>query len=218
MAQPTLVRGSTGSAVETLQTKLNKLGARPELEVDGIFGPLTDGEVKKFQKRLKPPLKPDGKVGTDTWAAIEFELKGGKKPDLKIPDWLSPKELIKYRDHDRKQSKLIQKSIQSAGTAAATFGNTCKSEESGLLTTMKGSEAMWKKVFALQASSEKLVAEFDAGAFRDPARVKVIQSKIDQILAKIEALTAEYPGIERFAAHKDAVKAALNKIRNFKLP
>lgn len=42
-----------------------------------------------------------------------------------------------------------------------------------------------KKVFALQASSEKLVSELDAGTIRDPARVKGFQSKINQILANI---------------------------------
>ena len=39
----TLKRGSRGSEVKTLQSKLNLLA-------DGIFGPLTEEAVKEFQK------------------------------------------------------------------------------------------------------------------------------------------------------------------------
>ncbi len=216
MATPTLVHGSTGAAVETLQTKLNKLGARPALKVDGIFGPITEGEVKKFQKRLRPPLKPDGKVGTDTWAAIEFELKGGSKPNLKVPDWLPQKELEKFRETDRRTAQTIEKRIKGASAAATAFCGACKKEDAGLRKTTQKYEQTWKKILALSASSEKLIAEFEAGAFRNPVRVKAIQSKIDQIVSQITALSAEIEAAEALFAHLDAVKAALEKLRSFK--
>ena len=216
MATPTLVKGSTGPAVETLQTKLNKLGAKPALKVDGIFGPLTEGQVKKFQKGLKPPLKSDGKVGTDTWAAIEFELKGGKKPNLKVPDWLPPDELEKYRDQNRKTAKEVEKDINDVSAAAAAFSGACKKEDAGLQKTMKKYKVMWQKILALAAAAEKLIAEFEAGAFRDPARVKEIQSKIDKITSQISALANENPGADALYDHLDAVKAAIEKLRRFK--
>ena len=215
MATPTLVKGSTGPAVETLQTKLNKLGAKPALKVDGIFGPLTEGQVKKFQKGLKPPLKSDGKVGTDTWAAIEFELKGGKKPKLKVPDW-EQEQIEKYRDTNRETAKLIQKSINDVGAAATAFGGACKKEDAGLQKTKKKYEVKWQKILDLAAAVEKLEAEFEAGAFRDPARVKEIQSKIDKIVTQVKSLSKELPGAEALFEHLDAVKAALEKISRFK--
>lgn len=57
----TLKRGSRGSEVKTLQSKLNLLA-------DGIFGPLTEEAVKEFQKTKG--LTVDGVVGTRTWAAL----------------------------------------------------------------------------------------------------------------------------------------------------
>lgn len=57
----TLKRGSRGSEVKTLQSKLNLLA-------DGIFGPLTEEAVKEFQK--SKGLTVDGVVGARTWAAL----------------------------------------------------------------------------------------------------------------------------------------------------
>lgn len=62
-------RGSKGEDVKKIQGKLGGL------EVDGIFGPLTETAVKKFQK--DKGLEVDGIVGPITWAA----LFGGKSPD-----------------------------------------------------------------------------------------------------------------------------------------
>lgn len=57
----TLKRGSRGSEVKTLQSRLN-------LAQDGIFGPITEEAVRDFQKRTG--LKSDGVVGPGTWAAL----------------------------------------------------------------------------------------------------------------------------------------------------
>jgi hypothetical protein len=58
---PTLRRGSTGTAVRVLQTKLN-------IVVDGQFGPKTDAAVRAFQK--SKGLLSDGIVGPITWRAL----------------------------------------------------------------------------------------------------------------------------------------------------
>lgn len=60
--------GSRGEEVKKLQALLNGHGASPKLEVDGIFGPLTETEVKDFQ-RVKG-LPATGAVDTQTWEAL----------------------------------------------------------------------------------------------------------------------------------------------------
>ncbi len=58
--------GSQGSAVEQLQSALNKHGN--SLSVDGKFGKLTHGAVKDFQR--SHDLKIDGVVGPETRGAL----------------------------------------------------------------------------------------------------------------------------------------------------
>lgn len=65
---PTLRNGSTGQAVEALQTGLNAQGRYGDLEVDGIFGRDTLSAVRAFQH--DNGLSPDGIVGPLTWAAL----------------------------------------------------------------------------------------------------------------------------------------------------
>ena len=59
--------GSRGEAVKTLQKILN-------LNVDSIFGPLTEEAVKEFQKANK--LTVDGIVGTKTWNKLLASCNG----------------------------------------------------------------------------------------------------------------------------------------------
>jgi len=73
MAQFTVILkiGSTGAAVNYLQTALAKLGYNSG-PIDGIFGPKTQTAVKSFQKAKG--LVVDGIVGNNTWAAIDKAL------------------------------------------------------------------------------------------------------------------------------------------------
>lgn len=64
--------GSKGGPVKKLQGQLNKAGAKPKLNADGMFGKLTAEAVKALQK--KNSLKADGIVGGKT----EAVLGGGK--------------------------------------------------------------------------------------------------------------------------------------------
>jgi lysozyme family protein len=67
-----------------LQTSLNKLGANPPLEVDGIVGAATRNAVRAFQ--LDRGLVVDGLVGPATFAAIDAALLTGKKlPTMPVP-------------------------------------------------------------------------------------------------------------------------------------
>lgn len=62
--------GSSGPAVVSLQSNLNKTGAR--LQVDGRFGPLTMAAVRVFQRQAK--IAADGIVGPQTYAALSRAL------------------------------------------------------------------------------------------------------------------------------------------------
>jgi peptidoglycan hydrolase-like protein with peptidoglycan-binding domain len=61
-------KGETGKRVSDLQARLNALGAKPPLKVDGIFGPKTLAAVRAFQEAHG--LKADGLVGPKTTAAL----------------------------------------------------------------------------------------------------------------------------------------------------
>jgi peptidoglycan hydrolase-like protein with peptidoglycan-binding domain len=65
-------RGSTGEAVKGVQEEFQfrNLSGDPSkgLAIDGVFGPLTEAEVKAFQSALG--ITVDGVVGPLTWRAL----------------------------------------------------------------------------------------------------------------------------------------------------
>ena len=70
-----LAQGSMGPEVKTLQTELNRqLFPSPNLNIDGIFGPLTRKAVVAFQNQAG--LTPDGIVGPLTRAALGMPEPG----------------------------------------------------------------------------------------------------------------------------------------------
>jgi hypothetical protein len=83
-ARPTVQIGARGPAVGELQMLLNAGGATPPLAVDGVFGPMTQGQVVRFQATRG--LTPDGIVGPQTWAA----LHGEASPTVSAPPASAP--------------------------------------------------------------------------------------------------------------------------------
>jgi lysozyme family protein len=76
-----------------LQNSLNRLGASPKLELDGIVGPSTRNAVRAFQ--LASGITVDGRVGTETFKALDEALAAGKPvaslpvpPDISLTDKL----------------------------------------------------------------------------------------------------------------------------------
>ena len=72
-----LRQGSSGNAVKTLQTNLNKV-MNSGLTVDGQFDPATKAAVEAFQR--KHDLAVDGEYGPRTAAVMKAALAGGTKP------------------------------------------------------------------------------------------------------------------------------------------
>ena len=70
-----LWRGSSGSSVRDLQTKLNQNGYR--LDVDGVFGNKTYNAVLDYQRKNK--LAVDGVVGNETWGSLNKTTKPDHK-------------------------------------------------------------------------------------------------------------------------------------------
>lgn len=66
MSDVTLKNGDRGNDVKALQVILNYRGAG--LNVDGIFGSMTESKVVEFQRAVQ--LVADGIVGAMTWAAL----------------------------------------------------------------------------------------------------------------------------------------------------
>ncbi|MCU0716141.1 MAG: serine hydrolase [Pirellula sp.] len=69
-AKPEIVKiGANGDLVKALQRALNeKLKPSPELSVDGDFGGMTEGAVKRFQRENK--LAESGQVDANTWEKL----------------------------------------------------------------------------------------------------------------------------------------------------
>ncbi|MEU1232299.1 peptidoglycan-binding protein [Streptomyces sp. NPDC005828] len=66
---PILKQGSDGPAVRKLQQLLNEhVPDLPSLAVDGDFGPVTDGRVREYQRRVE--IAVDGVVGPQTWGML----------------------------------------------------------------------------------------------------------------------------------------------------
>lgn len=94
-AHGTLARGSRGPAVEDLQTRLNAEGAQPPLDVDGIFGPLTQAAVREFQGRHG--LATDGAVGLRTWGILDEVSRHGIAGPTATMDAVRP---VSQGEHD----------------------------------------------------------------------------------------------------------------------
>jgi peptidoglycan hydrolase-like protein with peptidoglycan-binding domain len=66
LAQVTARHGDTGEYVKAAQNELNRHGK--SLDVDGIFGNLTDAAVREYQESVS--LTVDGIVGPNTWREL----------------------------------------------------------------------------------------------------------------------------------------------------
>jgi zinc D-Ala-D-Ala carboxypeptidase len=67
-SQPTLRRGSHGTAVKQAQCEIDTSLRNAGLDIDGQFGPLTLAKVRKVQSCAH--ISVDGVIGRDTWSVL----------------------------------------------------------------------------------------------------------------------------------------------------
>jgi len=77
-AEPLVAFGSKGTAVATLQTRLNAWNVQPQLVATSTFDAATLAAVKAYQ--TAEGLKADGVVGVHTWAALEASPPANPAP------------------------------------------------------------------------------------------------------------------------------------------
>lgn len=102
LCEETLRPGSSGACVESLQTRLNELGLRNQLVVDGAFGPATRNAVEAFQGRAS--LDVDGVVG----AATRDKLNEPGDVNLEAPSSAEVEQLIRDVFPDNVENKAIE--------------------------------------------------------------------------------------------------------------
>jgi len=89
-ARPTLRRGSRGSTVVDLQTRLKTLGFDPGA-IDGIFGSGTDAAVRAFQRARG--IAADGIVGSQTWARLLGNVPAAPSGGVSAASWVLPPDV-----------------------------------------------------------------------------------------------------------------------------
>ena len=105
-----LWRGSSGSSVRDLQTKLNQNGYK--LDVDGVFGNKTYNAVLDYQRKNK--LAVDGVVGNETWGSL------GKQQTVDQKSTTAQKSTTTgstYTPYDPSSNKAYQEAMASLKNA-----------------------------------------------------------------------------------------------------
>lgn len=85
---PGLARGSHGPGVSQLQQGLNRHGAQPPLDVDGLFGPLTQAALVAFQRKHGLPVT--GKLDAKSLAKLRAEAEARTKQGTTRPGETPP--------------------------------------------------------------------------------------------------------------------------------
>ena len=103
--------------VRYLQRQLRRLGARPG-PIDGLFGPLTEGGVRRFQRRAG--LRVDGLVGPKTATRLAHRISGLHRRAV-------VRERLRHRSHNRpapatRGSAGNQVGVTTPGGAARNSG------------------------------------------------------------------------------------------------
>lgn len=157
-----LKKGSKGKDVEELQKLLNKAGAKPPLKVDGIFGPITEGQVKAFQKKCK--LSGDGKVGDTTMAAARY---GGPLPEMTVDDYA--KRLERFKVQEYYNANLIE-NYSEIGESAKVWAKAVEASLPKAVSAVKENEKLWVTVNANGRKIADIQAGFEKLRRRDPAK------------------------------------------------
>jgi peptidoglycan hydrolase-like protein with peptidoglycan-binding domain len=115
-----LRRGSTGSAVRTLQSNLNT-AMRSGLLVDGQFGPATESAVRAFQSRYG--LTVDGVYGPVSAAKMRAALAGGTTAPKPTPRPPAVAPLVVDGSFGPKTAAALQRALNRRGASLVIDGS-----------------------------------------------------------------------------------------------
>ena len=153
--------------VRYLQRQLRRLGARPG-PIDGLFGPLTEGGVRRFQRRAG--LRVDGLVGPKTATRLAHRIR-----------ILHRRAVARERLRQRSQNRHLPRTGGGAGNQVdvTTPGRTARNSGTlSLLTTLllaAGSAAVLVLLFMTQTRRSRRPAEREQPApRRAPSAMPVI--------------------------------------------
>ena len=156
-----LKKGSKGRPVETLQSSINKLGIKPELNVDGVFGPLTEKGVRAAQKKLKTPGS-DGRADDLTLAALKY---GKPLPKMDVPDL--KKSLLGNAAAFRNLSK-IEQNLKTIGDSAKLLEKSLLNLTNDMSVATKIDLPSWKRMIEGQRKIYEAQKKFDAALIKNP--------------------------------------------------
>lgn len=133
LCEETLQQGSSGACVEALQTRLNELGLRSQLVVDGAFGPATRNAVEAFQGRAG--ISVDGVVGPQT----REHLNSPGDVNLETPSTAQVEQMIRDVFPDNLEAKAIEVATCESGLNPLAIGrNTNGSRDYGVFQFNSG--------------------------------------------------------------------------------
>lgn len=160
-AQEVLKRGDSGDQVKDLQTKLNQNGAN--LEVDGVFGPQTEAEVKKLQQNNGLTL--DGKVGPETRGFWDKTISAGKEAlasKNNAPGTSTAPKEFTYEDftyNDYKESPVVSQALatlqQQLAAKPGAYQSTWQGQINGIIDRI-----MNREDFSYDVNSDALYQQY----------------------------------------------------------
>jgi Putative peptidoglycan binding domain len=197
-------KGSKGRDVEEIQKLLNKAKASPKLKVDGIFGSLTDEQVRKFQKKCK--LKADGMVGEKTMATLKF---GSPLPDMKVQDYAKRKTQFQKTWHFNKNNIESYESIEQE---VAKLAEVTAKEVPLAKNLFIENHKQWIIIVEMVDKIVSNQADFDKLRTKDPAKAAKLATECEDLDKKIEGLGASKikPNLAKALASLDAAQKKIN--------
>lgn len=166
-----LKKGSKGPEVKQAQELLNKVGAKPKLNVDGDFGKLTDKQTRDMQGKLK--VKVDGKIGDNTLAALKHgkALPALPEIDSRITDDAKhPPYAIVMRKSLKAAEKEFQTLVQTTSKAFVELNKMLDDEVS-----------IGEKRVAAAKDIVSKTAEFEKAKSKNPGKAETLANEVNKL-------------------------------------
>jgi peptidoglycan hydrolase-like protein with peptidoglycan-binding domain len=202
-----LKKGSKGQDTKNAQTLLNKAGAKPKLKVDGIFGPLTDAQTRKFQKKLK--LKVDGSIGPLTMPVLKF---GRPLPEMTTRDHTKRLARAVYV---RSLNKMIAESYVVIEKALAKLAQVAAKEAPKAKKLIQANQASYEKSYKMIKEIADKQAEFNTLVKKMPAKAEKLVRECEVLEKQVTAfIKANFtPNVVAAKVSFDAIEVQMETVR-----